>query len=67
MNNDHVHESNYKGITFRYTEEASIDLKEYYNINIEDEIIRGIDLELQQVTSNVVIHDNVASLHVTKT
>lgn len=56
----------YNGIIYSYTPEAANDLKLYYNLDIESEIERGIDLELNGITVETVIENNSAKIIVKK-
>jgi len=56
----------HKGVKYNITQEAYDDLLKMHNINAIDEITRGIDLEINQLESTVIIEDNTAKLHITK-
>lgn len=56
----------HKGVNYTITQEAYDDLMNMYNINAIDEIVRAIDLEINQLESTVVIENNTAKLSITK-
>jgi hypothetical protein len=58
-------EKEYKGITYSYSEELQFDLKNLYDIDVDKEIQRGIQLSLQSIDVGVNINNNNATLTVT--
>jgi hypothetical protein len=58
-------EKEYKGITYSYSEELQFDLKNLYDIEVDKEIQRGIQLSLQSIDVGVNINNNNATLTVT--
>ena len=58
-------EKEYKGITYSYSEELQFDLKNLYDIEVDKEIQRGIQLSLQSMDVGVNINNNNATLTVT--